>query len=195
MGAIANPAGQPASVLRRLPNRAEAWTLYAAVSVPLHTWAAVAFFYQFPAFILRLTIWQTLATGAYLLVAELIESLLAFGFVCFVALALPDHLFKRHIIAQGVWGFGVMFVWLIAVHFQAQILAALAYNFTLYYALVTVWIASLLAVLLGGSLALRRRPALAAALTAFADRLGVLAGLYLALDVVSVIVVAARLLV
>lgn len=186
------PARQQDRLANRLPSRAEVMLLYAAAAVPIHTWAVLIFFHALPAYLLRMSIGSALSILAYVLSLALIESLLITGLLVFVCLALPEKFFKRYCVPQGAWVFWIIFSWGILAQFQNELLGWLNWNFTIYQVIITIWVISFVGVLFGGSLLLRRQPRFGASLQTIADKFSLLAGVYLALDLVSLLTVLIR---
>lgn len=183
---------QPDRLADRLPSRAELLLLYTTVAVPIHTWAVLIFFHAVPAYLLRMSISSALSILAYALSLALIESLLVTGFLVFACLAIPEKFFKRYCVPQGAWVFWIIFIWGILAQFQNELLGWLNWNFTIYQAIIALWVTSFVVVLFGGSLLLRRRPGFVAGLRMIADKLSLLAGIYMSIDLVSLLVVFIR---
>lgn len=179
-------------IRRRLPNRTEASLLFTACAFPLYTWALLMYFHQLPNYLLRMSLPAALAVLAYVLVVALLDTLLAFSFLVFTCLALPDKFFKAYCAAQGALAFLVTFIWVIPVHFQNDILDRLGWNMPVYNRWVLVWIVTYLVALLGGSWLIRRSGRFEAVLVAFCDRLSILTSIYLSSSILGLAIVMIR---
>ena len=130
-----------------------------------------------------------LAILPYALVMALLDSLLAFAFLAFVCLALPNRLFKDHCVAQGAIFFLITFIWIIPVHFQNKILAFLGWNMQVYFLWIIAWVISYLVAIFGASWLIRRNPKTEATLDSFCERLTILSNIYLCADLISLVII------
>jgi hypothetical protein len=150
------------------------------------------FFHQLPNYLLRMSLPAALAVLAYVLVVALLDSLLAFGFLVFTCLALPDKFFKAHCTAQGAFAFLITFIWIIPVHFQNNILDYLRWNMSVYNRWVLVWVVTYLIALVGGSWLIRRLDRFEVALVAFCDRLSIFTPIYLFSSILGLVIMITR---
>jgi len=178
---------------RRWPSRAEAWLLYAAAAVPVHTWAVLIFFHALPAYLLRLSLGNILVILAYGLVLALLESGAATALVALLGRVLPERAFSPYAKAQGIGLVWLAFLWLLPTHFQIAGPEQRFLGLPLSNLLTLAWLVSLGLAAVGLFAGLRHARA-RAWLTGIAGRFTLLAGVYLFLDWIALAVVVFRLL-
>ena len=85
----------------RMPPKNELFLVLAACIFPIHVWISLVLLYKFPSLILKANIGQILGVFAYTLVFTLFESLLFFGFLILIAVALPAQYFRSRFVHRG----------------------------------------------------------------------------------------------
>lgn len=180
------------SLRNRIPTRQQALQLWLICTVPLHTWSIVMFFYKVPVYLNRADIGHILGVFSYTQAFALFESLVVWGFLLFVCLALPGRFFNERFVAQGALYYLLTFVWVIPAHYQMNILAMLSENMVTYQLLAALWVISFFAAMIGASIFLRRSPPFERAWLSFLDRFTPLAWLFVTTGVISIGVVILR---
>lgn len=178
---------------RRWPIRAEAWRVYAAAAVPVHTWAVLIFFHALPAYLLRLSLGNILVVLAYGLALALLESAAVTALVALLGAMLPERVFSPYTKAQGIGLVWLVFLWLLPTHFQIAGPESDFLGLPLSNLLTLAWLVSL-GLAVAGLFAWLRRSNGSAWLTRIVERLTLLAGGYLFLDLIALAVVVFRLL-
>ena len=180
------------SAKKRFPSRTSLQLAFFVCILPIHLWAWVWFFYKLPSYLLKLSVSQTMGVFAYAQVFALFEGLLLCGLAILAAFLLPGRLFRNYFLPQVVLLLLALTGWAIGLHLQgidfagAEAISAETRPFL--YA----WTSGWLALLLGLSVAMRYWTAMQRALAAFADRLIVLSGFFLLVDVLCVAIVLVR---
>jgi hypothetical protein len=188
------PDSRSASPARRLPRWADLSLLYAAVAVPVHTWAVLIFFHSLPSYLLRLSIYNILIIFAYVLVLALVESALVTAGIAILGLVLPAKIFDPYANGQGVGLTWLVFAWLLVTHIEINAPAQIGSRAFMVALAGPIWWVTLVGAILGLLAWIRRHPGLGAALTRTAERITLLAGLYFFLDIAGLAVVLIRLL-
>ena len=165
----------------RLPSRHDLYLLFGACVLPVHIRAIFSVLQEFPSLILRMTLWELVAASAYSLTFALSESLLIMLAVTLLTILIPPRWLEGCFAVRGTLLLCASLPWL--------------------YLCLTRGIRSWRGLLLSSACALllwmlprllRRLHTKAAPLKALLERLSVLAYLYVALDVLSLLVVIAR---
>jgi len=152
----------------------------------------MAFLHKVPSYLLRFNVGEIISILAYVLAFALLESLLFLGAIVLLSFVLPRHVILDRFISQGTILALTTMLWIIPIHYKKVILKTLSLK-SIDASLVNgFWLISFLLILVGLSIQIRRFPKFEAIIIAFADRLTVLGVLFLALDIVSVIIVTFR---
>lgn len=170
----------------RLPNREDLFLVLTVTMTPIHLWALLNFAREVPAYILRADLSYILAILAYTLASCLVESLAVTGIVLLLAMTLPRGFLLDHFVPQGAILVLVPALWAIPVHYQTRIFTGLSLSVPVSIALVALWLITFILALVDLSLLFRRHPKVEAGLRDVADRLTVLAWVFIVLDVLSV---------
>lgn len=89
------------SLLGRLPRRAQVIPVYGVIAIVIYTWTLMRFFWKLPSWLYFLNGGEIVASLAYLLVINFLESL---AFLCgplLLALVLPKSWFREVFVARG----------------------------------------------------------------------------------------------
>jgi len=182
----------------RFPSRREFGALVLAVAAPLHFWAVLQFLYRLPALSLRLPLNEILVLLAYILSAELVETLLLCGAFTLLAVLLPRNALRNPFLPTTVALAYVSTLWMIAFYFLPQMVGGLATllpsaNFNdLFLGTLGTLMFSYAALALRLPHLVRIRPKWWRTTDALVARLSVFSGLFLALDVISLVFVVFR---
>ncbi len=182
----------------RFPSRREFLALVLALAAPLHFWAVLQFLYRLPALILRLPLNEILALLAYILSAELVETLLLCGALTLLAALLPRNALRNPFLPTTIALAYLSMLWTIAFYFLPQMLVALAAllpaaNFKgLFLGTLGAIMFSYAAFVLRLPHLVRIRPEWWRITDALVAHLSVFSGLFLALDVVSLVFIVFR---
>jgi hypothetical protein len=170
----------------RFPSRRDVLLVFAACAFPVHVWAIISMLWEFPAWILILTPWNMAGVIAYTLAFALLESLTILFGLLVLAIVLPGRWFRDSFVALSTMAVFVTTGWAILAHYNDVALQTWSIKSFLLWA--GVYLVSL-----GFSYALVQRfTKLGKLMVSLADRLLILAYLYLSLDVLSVAVIAVR---
>jgi hypothetical protein len=161
--------------------------LLTACAVPIHVWSIIVLLYEIPGWMLRLNIWDLAGVAAYTMVYALAETLLfAMPVVVLnlmLALAVPR---PNGFVAHSALAILLTGAWIVTANSTLDVLRA--WGGLQVVAGLGLYLASILAAFF----AVQRLPRLEAAILSILDRLVVLAFLYLAIDLVSLLVVLVR---
>lgn len=180
------------SLRDRLPSRRDTFLLFTACTFPVHVWALLNLFRKAPAYVLRLGVREIVGVSAYTLAFALLESLILLLFLILLSAILPGKYFRDRFVPQGAILVFLISTWLIPMHYLRPILASLNIDPKQYLTLIFLWVISFVILLSALSYLIRRSSAIETVIFRFVDRLIVLAGLYLLLDVVSVFIIVVR---
>jgi hypothetical protein len=181
------------SLLRsRLPRRQEVFLVFAMTIAPIYLWALYNFLREVPAYLLRADLVFVLAVLSYILAAGLVESLAVTGFVVLLAMITPRRFLLDRFVPQAAILVLVPAFWAIPVHFQTRTMYDISLSPAAYTALVGVWLFTFIVALVDLSIIFRRYPRVEAGIRDFAERLTVLAWVFIALGLLSVGNILAR---
>ena len=179
-------------IKERFPSKQEIVLLFFICLIPVHIWAYIIFFYDVPAYILRMGIWDILGILAYIQVVALVESFIFLLGWIFVNITLPTRFFRDKFLPMGVVLMIITFFWIMILHYQETIIAALAYNMSYYQIFVLLWIIAYFAIIVALSILIRRSQQFEEILCKVPEKFSPLAILYLALDAVAIVFLAIR---
>lgn len=187
-------------MMRQLPGRNVLFQFFLVVLFPFHAWAFFIFLYELPAYLMQLKVGEIAGILSYVFSFALLESLLVAAFLVGLAMVLPVKWFLDHFLAQGVVWVTISAIWLVLLNFWLwkQLLAALFSDggdklaWMVLGAPLAAWVLSYLAAMVGAWFALRRFAWVKRTLLEFAERITVLSAIFLALDVISLILVGLR---
>jgi hypothetical protein len=115
----------PTILRTRLPSTGEALRVFLAGVFLIHVWAIVVVLHAAPAWMLQLDAWDLVGALSYPLVVALVESIVIFGLVSGLAVAVPRSWLRRNFIAAttGIVYFAA--VWAAVGHFNDQTLRSM----------------------------------------------------------------------
>ena len=170
---------------RRFPDRRDTTLVFSAVMFAVFAYAARDYIYKFPSFILYFNLWDTFGVLAQYLTFALLESLLMTGLIVALAFLLPSAWLRT--------GFGYKgFITVLVLTAAALYLKAVMTNQPTIRFLVTTVIVSFLAWI--GLLFLTRWQSFQRLLLDLADRLTIFLYVFHPLSLLSLAVVAIRLI-
>lgn len=187
-------------ISERLPARKDWLRLFMVVSVPVHMWAWLVFFYDLPAYMLRLSIWQVFGVLAYVLMFALFESIAATLILTLLVWLIPSRISygKAHRTdGYSLQGSVFLLVGILVaafIHLQRPLVTSLNLGVIVYLVMVGFVLFTSLAILIGLSLAIIRQSKVTERMLAIMDRLTILAVIYLILDGIAVCLTTLRLL-
>lgn len=171
------------SVRSRLPSRGDIILVFLVSVFIIHTWSIYSFFHEVPAYVLRLSIWEILGVLAYTQAFSLFESTLALVILLVLTFLLPRQLFTEKFVAQSIILVTLTGVWLILPTFQNQIFQSISTNSSL---LGYIFFLALLTLLV------RLVPKFEDVLNGIAERLTILAALFIVFDILSILIIIYR---
>ena len=173
---------------KKLAHKREYFGLFLLCLLPINLWEILVFFYRASSMTLIMNAWEIAGVVAYLLAFALVEALALFCLLFILSLLLPEGVFET-----GLLSMGAIVIVLASI---AGSLIHLHDSWDIAFISFDRWVivAVLLALTLAGGCIfwMRRNERLAKGIRTIADRLEVLAGFYLALDLLGVCVVLIR---
>lgn len=151
--------------------------------LPTHLWGIINMFRDIPAWSLYLDLWDLSSTISYVLTFALIESLVVFLLMLAFGFLLPLRWIKGRFV--GVSGLFMAEGALLAILLQHHIRQNTARQ-------IIPFLPVFLALLVVSFGAVLRAPKLSQVLRSIAQRLGILAAVYLAFDLVALLIVVVR---
>lgn len=137
--------------------------------LPIHLWTTIVLLYNVPSLIIKANVWQILGVVAYVFTFALLECLCLFGGIVLLSVFLPGKIFRERFVSLGTA--------------LAIIFAGLAFLFNSQLVVNRSWILIPLGlVILAVLVFLVRRPLEKMRSNALAERMTILSGLYLLLD-------------
>lgn len=89
------------AILARLPRRAQVIPVYGIIAIVIYTWTLMRFFWKLPSWLYFLNGGEVLTALAYLLVINLLESLVFLCGPLLLAVVLPGGWFRDVFVARG----------------------------------------------------------------------------------------------
>ena len=169
----------------RFPSRQDTFLVLAVTTAPIYLWALLNFLREVPGYILRADLSFILAVLSYTLASCLIESLTITGMVVLLAVILPRRLLLDRFVPQAMILVLIPAFWVIPIHYQSRIAGGLGLPAQMYIALVVVWLITFIIALVDLSIIIRRRPKVEAGFLDVADRLTVLAWVFIVAGIIS----------
>lgn len=171
---------------KRLPSKRDAFLLFAACVFPVHVWSILNVLREVPAWVLRLSVWELAGVIAYTQVLALVESLTVSLALLVLSVVLPAGLFRNRLVAQGSMLVLVTSCWAIVAHYNDDVIRLWgARDFLLWLVFYVVSI-TIFYILIYRSAKIER------AIRSVVERLAVLSGLYVALDLLCILIVVLR---
>jgi hypothetical protein len=170
----------------RWPSRRESLLLFGVCVFPVHTWAILNLLSELPGWLVRLSLWDIVGIIAYTLVFALLECLVIWLAVVLLSIVLPKRWFRERFVALGTMIVLLTSGWAILAHFNDEALAQWsAWDSFLWFGLYLVSLGVFYTLVF-------RFDRLERWIVSFADRLLILAYLYLLLDFLAFVIVALR---
>ena len=85
----------------RIPPSYEILRLYAAIMFLIYGWTSVAFMWKLPSWLYFLNAWEITLVAAYILISNLLESLMVLGLFLFLSLVLPQRWLRNDLAVRG----------------------------------------------------------------------------------------------
>jgi len=180
MERAANPTGLPAG---RTFSRRELFLVFAAVVLPIYSWAILQYLGKMIGWIYYLTIWDLLSLLAYVLSFAFLESALVTAGFLALAIVLPRALFRQKLVPLTMAMMLALTLGAVIYHyFEGQLRGFLLAPVLLLCGVVIVIL----------YLGVQRKPAVARRFHELAERASILLYLYIPLSALSVAVVILR---
>lgn len=170
----------------RLPTRHEVLGLFLLCVAGGHSWATLVFFHQLPAYLQQMQLLSALRIFAYTQVFVLGESIVVAAVLILVCIAPPGWLQPGRYMGHGGLLYAAFFLAFLPHQFQASLLQWLAGDKTLYRAITIGWLMLCLIGLFTGVVWLCRRSVLEARLASAVEKMGLLGGFYLIVDIIFI---------
>lgn len=169
----------------RLPSRHDSFLVLAVTTAPIYLWALLNFLREVPGYILRADLGFIVAVLSYVLASCLVESLVVTGIVVLLAIILPRRFLLDCFVPQAMILVLIPAIWAIPIHYKTRIVNGLDLSVPIYFALVALWLITFIVSLVDLSIIIRRYPKAEAGLRDVADRLTVLAWVFVVTGFVS----------
>lgn len=160
--------------------------MFAACAFPVHTWSILILFWELPAWILRLSIWDLIGVIAYTQALALVESIIILLGLLLLAALLPQKWFRDKAVALSTAIVFSVAAWVIAAQINFEVIRTLPVRSLL------PWFAACLASAAFFYALVYRYKRLETLIVSFVDRLLTLAFGYLLVDILSILVIVAR---
>lgn len=166
-------------VIRRLPTRQDAYLVFSACVFPLHFWITLVFLYNLNSLLLKATFSQLLGVFSYLFFVTLLECCLIFAVIVVLSFILPGRLFRDRFSYSGT-SFAfifILFAFIINTHLLSE----------------KTWLVSLLVLeSIAYLVYITTRPIDLVRTSRVAERLTVIATLYIILDIFCIVYIIIR---
>lgn len=181
-------------LLSRLPKFREAILVFWVAVFPIHFWSLIVYFHELPAFLLRMTLEEMIGVLAYTQVFALLESLLVTGIVILLAFILPrGWLLDRFVVNASIFVL-ISALWMAPVHTFPMIMITLEKINISKEVFWILWAGLYLLAIWDLIMVARRHVKFSRGVQAFADRISVLSGIFLVVDVLGLFIITYRLL-
>lgn len=172
---------------RRLPSAKDAVYAFLACLVPIGGWSVFRMLDEgVPVWVLQMRPWDVIGTVAYVQAFALLEGIVIFLALLLLAFALPSQWFRDKFVPLATALIYASAAWFVAAHQNDETLRTWGWRQLL------PWIGAYSASLLLISAVVHRSVRLQGFISSYVDRVSVLAGTYLAVAAVAVIVVLFR---
>ncbi len=162
------------------------WQLFTICLLPVQVWAVVILLRELPVLFLRLPIWDLVGVVAYIEAFALLETVIIWLILLFLAVTLPGRWLRDHIVFQGTLFVLLSSLWALALHFKFEAFWAISLSFKM------AWLVTYLVSIGLLSYYARLSQRLEQWVLIFVARLEPLAALYLFLAVSGAIVMVVR---
>ena len=159
---------------------------FAVCVIPVHVWLVINFLDQARGIMIRVSTWDFVGVVSYILAFALLESFLLFLVMLLLAFVLPARIFRSKFVALSTVVVILATGWFIYLQYNRQLISDRQVK------LLAVWAISLLLTMGVLFLLVHRSRRLETTIHALAQRLAILAVLYVFVDLVAVAIVVVR---
>lgn len=171
---------------RRLVTKEGAITTFAMIVFVIHIWSIYNLLVEVPAWILRLSMWELVGVVSYTLVFALVESLIIlFVFVVFAAI-LPERFFRKKFVSISVIFIVLTAIWVIPIHLYENTIRSWGMLGTLGFVFLV------LISFIAGYVFVLRSNKFEESILSIAQRVTVLAVLYVLVDLAAFMILVTR---
>lgn len=175
-----------ATIKERMPPREQNLLVFAVCAFPIFAWSIISALRQIPSWSLQFDLWELLSMFAYTQVFALLESAIIFGLLWLAAVLLPGRILRERLVAKSALVMLAATVWFIYLHLNDNFIRARE------FLPLALWAGSLLLALTVGFILVHRSARVRQSIHAIVERLAVLSAIYVAIGVISVVIVAIR---
>lgn len=170
--------------MNRLPDKQEIINSFLTILTVVNFWAIIAYLYNFPGLVTRLTITDWLSVLSYVLSSALFESIVILLVLVFLSIVLPAKLLRTNFPARIALIMLISVIYIIPFHLNIPKLSYLNFEagITLFIAFWTLLYISELVIF---NLIINKYPRITSRITAIGERVTVLGAIYLFIDLVS----------
>lgn len=173
----------------RFPSREKGIALLAVAAFPIYTWSIFRYLYKVPGWIkMTLDLWDVGSILAYVLVTNLIETIMLFLLLLLLHVTLHVPIVVEEFVSKGSTFVVVTGCFSVVLNYMVSSQQGMYWT-ALHYLLIALLYGMAAAV---SWTLVHRSPRLSAVIASFADRLIVLLYLYMPLSVASILIVVAR---
>lgn len=170
----------------RFPAKRDVALVFAASIFFVQIWSVYSLLRAVPAWMLSMSLWELTGTIAYPLAFTLVESGFVWLGMLIAAVILPEKILREKFVAKSALIIFLAMGWAIVAHFYGQ-------AWRLWDKLgLLLWLGTLLTAIGIGVFSVQRFEKLARVINSLTERLSILAWIYLALDLLSVLVIILR---
>ena len=166
--------------------RRQLWLLFAVAVFTTHVWGIINILREYPAWVLRMNLWEMIGTISVAMLYSLLDALLPLMGILLLAFILPRRFFRAKLIPWGAALVLIGSIWMAVFHLNPDWFAQR--NFFI----LSVWALTFLAAMAGAYWLIYRWPAVEKGMRSFVERLTTLSVLYIFIDFVSIIVIVIR---
>jgi len=170
----------------RLPSRRDLWVTFSSIIFVINVWAIINILRAVPSWILSRTIWEMIGIISYPLAFALLESVLfLFGLVIF-AVILPGKLLRENFVSQGSLAGLIATIGMVLAHLYGKDFGIWSVRGFGKYLLL------LIGIIIASWILINFFKRLIKIIESIAERLPPLSIVYLALDILAIIIIAVR---
>ncbi len=170
----------------RFPSRSDMWLTFSSIIFVINVWAIINILRAIPSWILSRTIWEMIGIISYPLTFALIESLLFLAGLILLAVILPKQILRCNFVALGSFSALLGTLGMILAHFYGEELGIWMLRDFGKYLIV------LIGIVIVGWVPVYYFNRLKKTIELIANRLTPLSTVYLALDIIAVMVIVIR---
>jgi hypothetical protein len=176
-------------IINRFPSKQDSLKVFLVCAFPIHVWAIILIFYNFPGVIISLTTWDVFGFVAYTLVFTFAETSILFLILTLACVLLPPSVILDSYLANGTILALIISIWFGFLHIPMNF-EQIGVAWTII--IIWIWVVTLFAALMFSLVFIKREEKIEIFVTKFAERLIVLSSIYIVLDLISAFILIIR---